>query len=92
MKNILCRISNCYSIFFPLYSTLLTLAIKNNHLLPVCKDIVSKFKWQQLKRLREEHLRYIYYCLGFSKNVKKKDSFAQHLCMLGGDGRRGKML
>lgn len=90
MKNILCRISNCYSIFPP-YSSLSTLAIKKNHLLPVCKDIVSKFKWQQLKRLRE-HLRYIYYCLGFSKNVKKKDSFAQHSCMLVAEGKKGKML
>lgn len=27
----------------------------------------SKSKRQQLKRPREEHLRYIYYCSGFSK-------------------------
>lgn len=46
----------------------------------------SKSKWQQLKRPREEHLSYIYYCFGFSKNVRNKVSFAQHLCMLGGMG------
>lgn len=52
----------------------------------------SKSKWQRLKRPREEHLRYIYYCFGFSKNVKKKVSLAQRLCLLGGDGRRQKIL
>lgn len=85
-KIILCRFSNCYSIFFPLYSISLTLAIKNNHLETMSLQAGSKSKWQQLKRPREEHLSYIYYCFGFSKNVRNKISFAQHLCMLGGVG------
>lgn len=74
MKMILCRINNCYSIFFPSYSISLTVAIKNNHLETMSLQAGSKSKWQQLKRMREEHLRCIYYCLGFSKNVRKKVS------------------
>lgn len=92
MKIILCRFSNCYGIFFPLYSISLTLAIKSNHLETMSLQAGSKSELQQLKRPREEKLRYIYYCYGFSKHVKKNVSFAQHQCMLSGEGRRQKIL
>lgn len=52
----------------------------------------SKSELQQLKRPREEKLRYIYYCYGFSKHIKKNVSSAQRLCMLSGEGRRQKIL
>lgn len=48
----------------------------------------SKSKWQQTKRPREEHLRYIYYCFGFSRYVKKRVhllSICVCLARMGGD-------
>ena len=50
----------------------------------------SKSKWQQLKRPREEHLRYIYYCLAF-KNMSKRKPILLSICVclvgMGGDRR-----